>query len=154
MEEKHPSPNPSPYTERGFRWHKVAMDRKQWKTGKGLWEKLKPFAREMRHAQTKAESLLWDRLRNKQLANQNFRRQHPIGRFIVDFYCPGRKLVIELDGGIHKATRVEDRERQIHLEAFGNKVVRFRNDEVENSIESVLDAITRTMDQISNNSSE
>jgi very-short-patch-repair endonuclease len=59
-----------------------------------------------------------------------------------------------LDGGIHKATRAEDRERQIHLEAFDNKVVRFRNDEVENSIESVLDAITRTMDQISNNSSE
>ena len=59
------------------------------------------LAQNLRKNQTKAESFLWELLRRKQLNNLKFRRQHPIGDYIADFYCPEKNLVIELDGSIH-----------------------------------------------------
>ena len=97
-------------------------------------------ARELRQPQTPAERTLWSRLRNRQLGPK-FRRQHPIGRFIVDFYCAQAKLAIEIDGDTH-ADQVEyDAERTAWLAEQGVRVVRFTNRQVHRQIEDVLQAI-------------
>src|SRR6266550_7334505 len=101
-----------------------------WRTTPEAWKKLKPVAREQRHDATPAESRLWQALRNGSLAGLKFRRQHPIGRFLVDFYCPRLRLVIEVDGTVHDSRGNEDAERQNELEAFGLGALRFRNEEV------------------------
>jgi very-short-patch-repair endonuclease len=107
-------------------------------TSTELWEKLKPLARQMRHEPTPAERVLWERLRNQQVARARFRRQHPIDKFIVDFYCAEAHLVIEVDGEIHDYRPDEDAARQAFLESLGLRVLRFRNDEVLGSLEAVV----------------
>lgn len=98
-------------------------------------------AREMRKHPTNAEALLWGELRKKKLAGYKFRRQHPIGSFIVDFYCPLKKLVIEIDGPIHRYQKVYDETREDILNAKGCTVLRFTNQEVENDLGGVLQEI-------------
>ena len=71
-----------------------------------------------------------------------FRRQHIINKFIVDFYCPESKLVIEIDGSAHDKQEEYDQEREKVLEILGYQVVRFRNHQIENDLDSVLDAIS------------
>ena len=71
----------------------------------------------------------------------NFRRQHTIDRFIVDFYCPAERLVVEVDGTIHDYTQEEDAIRQEFIELLGMRVLRFTNAEVIQSIEGVLERI-------------
>jgi very-short-patch-repair endonuclease len=95
-------------------------------------------ARELRQSPTLTEEKLWAQLRNRQLGGIKFRRQHPIRRFIVDFYCAARRLVVEIDGGIHATQREADRDRCRELEAFGYHVIRFTNQEVETEMERVL----------------
>ena len=87
---------------------------KPWQTPGRLWGKLKPLAREMRHAPTPAEQGLWQALRNRRLGVR-FRRQHTIGRFIVDFYAHEARLVVEVDGPIHAYTPEEDALQQAFL---------------------------------------
>jgi len=111
---------------------------KSWVTPSELWAKLKPKARQMRREPTPAEAVLWKHLRGNRIDGLAFRRQHPLDRFIVDFFCPTHRLVIEVDGDIHLASELEDRMRQDRLEQLGYTVVRFRNEEVLNSTESVL----------------
>ena len=106
-----------------------------------LWAKLKPLAREMRHDPTPAENALWQRLRNRKVAHTKFRRQHAIGRFIVDFYAAAANLVIEVDGPIHDYTQEQDAIRQEWLESQSLRVIRFTNEQVLQNIESVLDTI-------------
>ncbi|MBC8496516.1 MAG: endonuclease domain-containing protein [Anaerolineales bacterium] len=101
-----------------------------WHTPSELWRKLKPLARQMRREPTEAENALWQRLRRKQLLGYKFRRQHAIDRFIVDFYSRGAKLIIEVDGPIHKYTKEEDAIRQEFLESLGFRVIRFNNEEM------------------------
>jgi poly(A) polymerase len=108
------------------------------------WSDLKPRAREMRHEPTPAEDILWQTLRRKQVNGLVFRRQHPINRFIVDFYCPAANLVVEIDGLVHDRTREMDEARQEFLEALGLEVLRFSNDEVQNDLPSVLDRIRQS----------
>ncbi len=112
-----------------------------WQTSPELWEKLKPIARQMRREPTPAEQKLWQKLRHKQLLGFKFRRQHVIDRFIVDFYCGEGRLVVEVDGGVHQYTEQEDAIRQEFLESLGLRVVRFRNEDVLNSIDGVLEEI-------------
>lgn len=95
----------------------------------------------MRCEPTPAEEKLWQKLRNKQLLGFKFRRQHSIDRFIVDFYCGQANLIIEVDGSIHEYTQMEDAIRQEFLESLGFRVIRFRNEEVLNSLEGVLEKI-------------
>ena len=109
------------------------------------WSGLNPRAREMRQQPTAAEDLLWQAVRRKQLDGLAFRRQHPINRFIVDFYCPAANLVIEVDGPVHQGTQEMDEARQEFLEALGLKVLRFRNDELEQDLADVLSRIKRTI---------
>ena len=99
----------------------------------------------LRNHMTEAEKLLWNELKSNKLNGFKFRRQHPINQFIVDFYCHKTKLVIELDGEIHKNKDQKDRDegRQFILEEFGLKVIRFKNEEVMNQRNLVLDKITK-----------
>jgi very-short-patch-repair endonuclease len=95
----------------------------------------------LRQSATDAEKTLWTHLRNRHLAGLKFRRQHPIGPYIADFACPEAKLVVELDGGRH--TEATDARRTAYLEAQGNTVVRFWNNEVLQNTEGVLEVLSR-----------
>jgi len=114
---------------------------KEWHTEPGLWEKLKPIAREMRSKPTEAEELLWQRIRKCQIKGARFRRQHNIERFIVDFYGAKAKLVIEVDGTIHQYQEKEDKIRQAYLESKKLKVLRFSNDFVLNNTDEAIEQI-------------
>jgi very-short-patch-repair endonuclease len=99
----------------------------------------------MRHNQTEEESRLWVFLRSHRLSNVHFRRQHAIGRYVVDFCAPRLKLVIEVDGGQHVDQEEYDIERTAYLKSKGFRVLRFWNNEVRSNIEEVLDQIFRTI---------
>ena len=102
-------------------------------------------ARGLRKSQTKAEGLLWSLLRSKQLCDLKFRRQHPIGPFIVDFACQSHHLVVELDGDYHDHIQENDLRRERILESQGWKVIRFANDDVLKDAEAVARAIARQL---------
>ena len=87
---------------------------------------------------TPAETKLWDRLQNKELHGLKFRRQHPLDRFILDFYCHAHSLVVEVDGGVHINQRDYDEARTEWLEQRGYRVIRFANEDVMNDVEGVL----------------
>ena len=87
-------------------------------------------ARALRRAETRAERLLWSRLRDRRLGGQKFRRQHPLGPYVVDFLCTEKWLVVEVDGGQHAARVASDQARTCWLESRGVRVVRFWNNEV------------------------
>jgi len=99
--------------------------------------------RALRHTGTDAEAVLWFWLRAKRLWGFKFRRQHPCGPYILDFYCPGKRVAVELDGGQHfePAAQVYDERRTTYLRARGISLLRFGNDVVFKEIEAVLDAI-------------
>ncbi len=100
-------------------------------------------ARQLRSSLTPAEVVLWQHLRLHQLGGFKFRRQHPIGRFIVDFYCAEYKLAVELDGDSHAQQVEYDATRTEWLEQHGYRIVRFSNQDVMNSIEAVVTEIAR-----------
>jgi very-short-patch-repair endonuclease len=99
---------------------------------------LQTAAREMRREPTPAEDALWEALRGRRLDALRFRRQHPVGRFVLDFYCPIHKLVVEVDGDVHDTQQERDAERTAVIEAHGYRVVRFRNEEVMQNLPRVL----------------
>ena len=94
---------------------------------------------------TPQEAKLWGRLRRKQLYGIEFRRQHPMDRFILDFFCYQHKLVIEIDGGQHAQPQQQayDQARTEWLEARGLRVIRFTNRDIDTNIEGVLNEIAR-----------
>jgi very-short-patch-repair endonuclease len=96
---------------------------------------------ELRTRQTPMERRLWEQLRARRLDGLGFRRQQPIGPYIVDFYCSAAKLVVEVDGGIHEEQVEYDGERDSYLAAHGLRVLRFTNEAVLRDLESVLAAI-------------
>ena len=98
-------------------------------------------AKELRQQMTPAEQKLWQRPRAHRLDGLKFRRQHPLGPFIADFYCAEHRLVIEIDGGIHVQQAERDQVRTEQFEAYGYRVIRFKNTEVEQNIEKVLEKI-------------
>ncbi|MDH4202041.1 MAG: DUF559 domain-containing protein [Phycisphaerae bacterium] len=104
---------------------------------------LKTFRRQLRNQLTPAEAKLWDYLKGKKLEGRKFRRQHSVGPFILDFYCPAERLGIELDGQphFHPAAREYDRERDIFLAFYGIRVLRFENHYIFNRSEYVLNCI-------------
>ena len=109
--------------------------------------KLKGNARQLRQNLTDSERALWRRLRGKQLAGVQFYRQKPIGGYIVDFYAPKAKLVIEIDGSQHfEAPQVEkDKERDEHLGRLGLMVLRINSRQVLKETEAVVEFIYRTI---------
>lgn len=104
---------------------------------------LKQFSRELRKNMTNAEKLLWSKIRGKQLKGYQFYRQKIIANYIVDFYCPKAKLIIELDGGQHfgKEGEEKDRKRDNYMANLGIKVFRFSDREVFENINGVLEKI-------------
>ncbi|MBN9286724.1 MAG: endonuclease domain-containing protein [Gammaproteobacteria bacterium] len=104
---------------------------------------LKPFAKKLRTNSTDPECMLWKYIRKKQILNVQFYRQKVIGDYIVDFFAPAVKLVIEIDGAQHyENDGVEkDLSRDAYLNELGLKVLRFDNNQVKGSLNSVLDAI-------------
>jgi len=100
-------------------------------------------AHQLRRSMTKAEAVLWKKLRDRNVFNTKFRRQHPINIFIVDFYCHEYKLVIEVDGDIHndEIACQYDLGRTEVLNKFGLKVIRFTNNQILYSLDSVIKKI-------------
>jgi very-short-patch-repair endonuclease len=107
-------------------------------------------ARYLRKEGTKAEQILWQKLRNKNLGIR-FRRQHPFDMFIIDFYSPAPKLAIELDGSIHdlKENKEYDKTRTVYLESKYINILRFRNSEVEKNLVGVLNKIIEKIKELS-----
>jgi very-short-patch-repair endonuclease len=102
---------------------------------------IKQAARGLRTSLTPTEKILWARLRYKQLEGCKFRRQQPLGKFIADFVCLEKRLIIELDGGHHALQKERDNERDNFLKESGYKILRFWNAEIEKDLDSVLERI-------------
>jgi len=102
---------------------------------------------DLRNNATQPEQQLWAVLRGKQLGVK-FRRQHGIGHYIVDFYCPECKLVIEVDGDSHytDAAQQHDRQRDAYLQQLGLRVLRFTNEEINQNMAGVYEAIKQVID--------
>ena len=100
-------------------------------------------AKNLRENMTNAELIFWNRVKNKQFHGLKFRRQHPIHKYIADFYCHKLKLIIEIDGDYHNTSEQKNYDilRTKDLNFQGIKILRFKNDEVENEIEEVLKTI-------------
>ncbi|MBI5031063.1 MAG: endonuclease domain-containing protein [Chloroflexi bacterium] len=98
-------------------------------------------ARDLRKPLTPPETLLWSRLRNRQLGRFKFRRQHPIGRYIVDFCCTETRLVIELDGDSHAEQEEYDRKRTQEIVEQGYHEMRFNNRDVFKNLDGILEMI-------------
>jgi very-short-patch-repair endonuclease len=101
---------------------------------------LKTFRKNLRNNLTPAEARFWKAVQNKNLEGRKFRRQHSVGNYILDFYCPAEKLAVELDGEVHfsDAARDYDRKRRLYLENCGIRVLRFENRLVFEDLEWVL----------------
>jgi very-short-patch-repair endonuclease len=107
------------------------------------------LARRLRRKMTPCEKLLWKRLKARNVAGAKFRRQHPIGFFIADFYCHEARLVIEVDGLIHlnPGRREQDAKRDAEMNRLGIRILRFTNDEIKYSIRAVLKRIREAIAQ-------
>ncbi len=106
-------------------------------------------AKALRKNMTKAEELLWKRLNKKQILGLRFRRQHPINIFIADFYCHVARIVIELDGKIHEIpeNKIYDYAREAELREFGLEILRFKNEEIYENLELVLNKISEVINK-------
>ncbi len=103
----------------------------------------KDRARRLRRNSTAPEQILWSVLQNRGVARLKFRRQHPIGPFIVDFYCHEARLVVEIDGESHEGRQEADVKRQRFLESQGLRVLRVTNDDVLHDIEAVAMGVAK-----------
>jgi very-short-patch-repair endonuclease len=105
-----------------------------------------PAARRLRRPLTNAEALVWERVRDRKFRGLKFRRQHPIGTYVVDFFCDELRLVLEVDGGVHlePEQRARDRERQAIIESLGLRVLRISNASVETDLEGALDQVVNS----------
>jgi very-short-patch-repair endonuclease len=104
-------------------------------------------ARLLRKNQTIAERTLWQKLRNRGLNQYKFRRQVPVGPYIVDFICLSARLIVEIDGGQHAVQEDYDKARDAFLRRNGYHVLRFWNNQVLENLEEVLESLTLTLSQ-------
>jgi very-short-patch-repair endonuclease len=110
-----------------------------------MTNKLVPFAKSLRKRTTDTEQLLWRHLRAKHFGGLKFRRQQPIGTYIVDFVCFEKKIIVELDGGQHTQPEEmrNDRIRDQWFETQGYKILRFWDNEVLTNTQGVLEVISK-----------
>jgi very-short-patch-repair endonuclease len=101
--------------------------------------RLKQIARKLRNDMTLSEILLWQRIKGKQLLGYDFHRQKPINEYVVDFYCPRLKLVLEIDGDSHEGKEEADKMRQEKLESLGLTVMRFWDWDVKGNADGIVD---------------
>ena len=116
----------------------------------------KEYRQILRRTTTPTENMLWRRLKGKQLDGLRFRQQHGYGPYVLDFYCPSLRLCIELDGNIHdeEQVRLKDEERTEFLLEQRIHVLRFRNEDVENDVEGVLERIREYINRLIINKTE
>jgi 5-methyltetrahydrofolate--homocysteine methyltransferase len=128
-----------PFNEYGYQW-----------ADPYYYSRLRNFCQQMRAIPTPAENLLWQALRGKKLDGFKFRRQHIVGRYIADFICLRRCLVIEVDGLIHQLpdNQQSDAERTDALNALGFLVIRFTNKEIETKLDKVLEVISTRLSEL------
>jgi very-short-patch-repair endonuclease len=112
----------------------------------GTFEK----AHALRQNMTEAEKILWNELKNRKFMGLKFRRQHPIHRYIGDFYCHEKKLIIEVDGGIHDQEEINEHDlnRTAELDRLGISVIRFKNEQVFNQLDQVLHEIGKQIESM------
>ena len=123
------------------------------KSKREVREEAKRLSRELRKRMTRAEKIFWQAVRNRRFLGKRFIRQHPLfheasGSFwfyIVDFYCPEDRLVVELDGSSHEGKGTEDRERTEIVEANRIRITRFGNEEIDTDISKVLRKLERVL---------
>ncbi|WP_242025674.1 endonuclease domain-containing protein [Phormidium tenue] len=118
--------------------------RDSWEISDDLRKKMQDVARQFRKEPTQSEAILWEAIRNRKLENRKFRRQHPIGTFIVDFFCREENLIVEVDGLIHESQQELDRQRQGLLESLGLHFVRVSSQQVETSLFETLETIKQS----------
>ncbi len=113
------------------------------------------LAKDLRRNMTDAEKLLWNHLKAG-VQGVKFRRQHPIGIYIADFYCHKIKLIVEIDGSIHNVEDVKenDKKREEDLRGWGNTIIRFSNNHVFKNLDHVLAEINKTVENLINSSKE
>ena len=111
--------------------------------------RMKYIARKLRNNATESESKLWQYIRRKQIEGLQFYRQRPLGRYVADFYCPAKKLIIEIDGGQHYENGElikEDIEREKYLKnVLKLKILRFTNTDIAHNISAVIDKIVDSL---------
>jgi len=117
----------------------------RWQVDPLLKRKMTLRARELRKESTASEDRLWQALRRKG-SGVRFRRQQPIGPFIVDFYCASARLAVEVDGPIHDLQQERDRDRQALLESLGIMVLRLRAEDVERDLDGVVAKVRATVE--------
>ena len=107
------------------------------------------LAKQLRKNMTAEEKILWNKLRAKKFSGYKFKRQVPIGNYIVDFLCTDTKLIIELDGGQHNEENkiLADRERTEYLENHGYKVLRFWNNDIKQNLDNICEEILRRLEE-------
>lgn len=113
-----------------------------WQVPPALYQKMKEVARQFRKEATPSEAILWQALRNRKLEGRKFRRQQPIGCFIVDFFCAAERLIVEVDGAIHESQKLLDQHRQELLESLGLRFVRVSSHLVETNLPAALKIIS------------
>src|SRR5215467_10075052 len=103
----------------------------------------KPLRKKLRNSTTSAEAILWTYLQRRQLEGKKFRRQESLGRYVVDFYCPECRLIVELDGAPHfePDSDIYENQRTAYLERLGLTVIRFENQAIHDDIELVLETV-------------
>jgi len=108
---------------------------------------IKSKAKSLRKRLTVQEEKLWKMIKNRQLQGKHFRKQHPYGIYILDFYCFEASLAIEVDGEIHISREEYDNERTEYLESTGLKIIRFTNEDIEQRIDRVLLIISQYLNK-------
>jgi very-short-patch-repair endonuclease len=105
------------------------------------------FAKELRQNQTKAEKLFWRQVSNRQFQGSKFKRQVPMGNYIVDFVCHDMKVIVELDGGQHVLQEQQDQVRTNELQNQGYQVIRYWNNDVLSNIEGVMQDLAKQIER-------
>src|SRR5690554_2135332 len=132
----HP-PTPSPTEGEG----EVESRVERWHISDALRERMVEVSRQLRREPTPSEDILWQTLRDRRLEGRKFRRQQPVGPFVLDFFCPEERLAVEVDGPVHETQQEADAERQRLIESLGIRFVRLTAEEVENDLPTALDVI-------------
>jgi very-short-patch-repair endonuclease len=105
------------------------------------------LARKMRNNLTPSEKIVWNEIKEKKISGYKFRKQHPVYRYILDFYCHEKKLAIEIDGDSHKERKDYDEYRDSYVRSIGIETLRFTNEEIENNIANVIEAIKKKLSE-------
>jgi very-short-patch-repair endonuclease len=143
-------PHPQPLSQGGRGEPDQEIDQGDyWEVSLSLKQKMTGVARQFRREPTVSENILWQAIRGHKLDGRRFRRQQPIGVFVVDFLCSSERLIVEVDGSVHDFQQERDQQRQNFLESLNFTVVRITNEQVEKHLDSALASIRQAFNSTS-----